>query len=84
MVTSWASANFRQVRGSSVPVYSPRFVFAFRTLFAAHVVISAVGRASAEIATHTTTGKHVVLTEPLPEALGAICSILPLVYFVEA
>ena len=47
-------------------------------------VLSAVGRGSAEIATHTTTGKHIVLTVPLPEALGAICSVLPLDYFVEA
>ena len=35
----------------------------------------------AEIATHTTTGKHIVLTVSLPEALDAICSVLPLDYF---
>ncbi len=29
------------------------------------------------------TGKYIILTEPLPEALGAICSILPLDYFEE-
>ena len=36
---------------------------------------------AAEIATHTTTGKHIILAVPLPEALGAICSVLPLDYF---
>jgi L-fucose mutarotase len=37
----------------------------------------------AEIATHTTTGKHITLATTLPEALDAICSVLPLDYFEE-
>lgn len=42
-----------------------------------------VGAHVAEMATHTTTGKHIVLTVSLPEALDAICSVLPLDYFEQ-
>eukprot|EP00536_Pseudo-nitzschia_multiseries_P009690 jgi/Psemu1/306760/fgenesh1_kg.278_\ len=38
---------------------------------------------AAEVATKTTSKKHIILTVPLPEALDAICSILPLDLFVE-
>ncbi len=38
---------------------------------------------AAEVATQTTTRKCIVLTTTLPEALSAICSVLPLDYFVE-
>ncbi|KAL3807869.1 hypothetical protein ACHAXA_010642, partial [Cyclostephanos tholiformis] len=38
---------------------------------------------AAEIATHTTTGKHIILAVSLPEALGAICSVLPLDFFEQ-
>lgn len=68
----------------------PRVFSTFRfrvvpdAVHSSHTSSLAVGRAPAEIATHTTTGKHIVLTVPLPEALGAICSVLPLDYFVEA
>jgi L-fucose mutarotase len=33
------------------------------------------------VATQTTSGKHILLTVSLPEALGAICSVLPLDFF---
>ena len=39
---------------------------------------------AAEVATKTTSGKCIVLTVSLPEALSAICSVLPLDYFVES
>ena len=29
----------------------------------------------------TTSGKHIILTVPLPEAINAICSVLPLDFF---
>ena len=38
---------------------------------------------AAEVAAKTTSGKCVVLTVPLPEALSAICSVLPLDFFSE-
>jgi L-fucose mutarotase len=38
---------------------------------------------AAEVATKTTSQKCVILTVSLPEALSAICSVLPLDYFVE-
>ena len=38
---------------------------------------------AAQVATQTTSGKHVILTVPLPEALDAICSVLPLDFFEE-
>lgn len=38
---------------------------------------------AAEVATKTTSKKLIVLTVPLPEALSAICSVLPLDFFVE-
>jgi len=38
---------------------------------------------AAQIATATTSGKHVILTVKLPEALEAICSVLPLDFFEE-
>lgn len=31
----------------------------------------------------TTSGKHIILTVPLPEAINAICSVLPLDFFEE-
>lgn len=37
-----------------------------------------------QIATHTTSGKLVTLTVPLPEATRAICSVLPLDFFVKS
>jgi L-fucose mutarotase len=37
-----------------------------------------------EVATKTITGKCITLTVPLPEALSAICSVLPLDYFVDS
>ena len=39
---------------------------------------------AAEVATHTTSGKCVILTTELPESLSAICSVLPLDYFVDS
>jgi L-fucose mutarotase len=36
---------------------------------------------AATVATQTTSGKHILLTVSLPEALGAICSVLPLDFF---
>ena len=36
------------------------------------------------VATHTTTGKHCILTVTLPEALEAICSVLPLDFFEKS
>lgn len=36
---------------------------------------------AAQVATKTTSGKHVMLTVSLPEALDAICSVLPLDFF---
>jgi L-fucose mutarotase len=47
-----------------------------------HLIVSSL-QYIAEIATHTTTGKHITLTTTLPEALDAICSVLPLDYFEE-
>jgi L-fucose mutarotase len=47
-----------------------------------HLIFSSLHN-KAEIATHTTTGKHITLTTTLPEALDAICSVLPLDYFEE-
>lgn len=38
---------------------------------------------AAEVATKTTSGKCIILTVPLPEALSAICSVLPLDYFID-
>lgn len=38
---------------------------------------------AAEVATKTTTGKCIVVTCSLPELLGAICSVLPLDFFVD-
>ena len=37
-----------------------------------------------EVATHTTTGKCILITVSLPEVLSAICSVLPLDYFVTS
>jgi len=37
---------------------------------------------AAEVSTKTTSGKCVILTVSLPETLSAICSVLPLDYFV--
>jgi L-fucose mutarotase len=39
---------------------------------------------AAEVATKTTSKKLVVLTVPLPEATSAICSVLPLDFFVDS
>jgi L-fucose mutarotase len=39
---------------------------------------------AAEVATKTTSGKCIILTVSLPEALSAICSVLPLDCFVES
>jgi L-fucose mutarotase len=39
---------------------------------------------AAEVATKTTSGKCIILTVPLPEALAAICSVLPLDFFVDS
>ena len=39
---------------------------------------------AAEVATKTTSGKCIILTVSLPEALSAICSVLPLDFFVES
>jgi L-fucose mutarotase len=39
---------------------------------------------AAEVATKTTSGKNIILTVPLPEALSAICSVLPLDCFVDS
>mmetsp|Transcript_636 Transcript_636/g.1263 ORF Transcript_636/g.1263 Transcript_636/m.1263 type:complete len:160 (-) Transcript_636:432-911(-) len=38
---------------------------------------------AAQVATQTTLGKHVILTVSLPEALNAVCSVLPLDFFEE-
>mmetsp|Transcript_15667 Transcript_15667/g.18875 ORF Transcript_15667/g.18875 Transcript_15667/m.18875 type:complete len:160 (-) Transcript_15667:181-660(-) len=38
---------------------------------------------AAEVASKTTSGKCIMLTVSLPEALSAICSVLPLDYFVD-
>jgi L-fucose mutarotase len=38
---------------------------------------------AAEVATKTTTGKCIVITSTLPEVLDAICSVLPLDFFVD-
>lgn len=38
---------------------------------------------AANVATHTTSNKHVILTVSLPEAVKAICSVLPLDFFEE-
>ena len=38
---------------------------------------------ASKVASKTTSGKCIVLTVPLPEALSAICSVLPLDYFVD-
>ena len=38
---------------------------------------------AAKVASQTTSGKHIILTVPLPEAIKAICSVLPLDYFEE-
>jgi L-fucose mutarotase len=38
---------------------------------------------AAKVATQTTSGKHCILTVTLPEALQAICSVLPLDFFEE-
>lgn len=39
---------------------------------------------ASEAASKTTSGKCIILTVPLPQALAAICSVLPLDYFVES
>lgn len=39
---------------------------------------------AAAIATQTTSRKCIILTVPLPEALAAICSVLPLDCFVDS
>ena len=36
---------------------------------------------AAQVATKTTSGKHIILTVSLPEAIKAICSVLPLDHF---
>mmetsp|Transcript_7969 Transcript_7969/g.15009 ORF Transcript_7969/g.15009 Transcript_7969/m.15009 type:complete len:159 (-) Transcript_7969:176-652(-) len=36
---------------------------------------------ASQVATKTITGKHVVLSVSLPEALNAVCSVLPLDFF---
>jgi L-fucose mutarotase len=38
---------------------------------------------AASVASKTSSGKCIILTVPLPEALSAICSVLPLDLFVE-
>mmetsp|Transcript_11527 Transcript_11527/g.24573 ORF Transcript_11527/g.24573 Transcript_11527/m.24573 type:complete len:160 (-) Transcript_11527:368-847(-) len=38
---------------------------------------------ASQVATQTTSGKHVILTVSLPEALQSICSVLPLDFFEE-
>ncbi len=38
---------------------------------------------AAQVARHTSTGKHIILTVSLPEALSAICSVLPLDFFED-
>jgi L-fucose mutarotase len=38
---------------------------------------------AATTSTQTKFGKHVILTVPLPEAINAICSVLPLDFFEE-
>lgn len=38
---------------------------------------------AAQVATKTTSQKCIILTTTLPQALDAICSVLPLDYFVE-
>ena len=38
---------------------------------------------AAQVATQTTSKKHCTLTVPLPQALHAICSVLPLDFFEE-
>ena len=38
---------------------------------------------AAEVSTKTTTKKHVIITTSLPPVIDAICSVLPLDYFVE-
>lgn len=39
---------------------------------------------ASQVAKETTSRKHVILTVSLPEALDAICSVLPLDFFVDA
>ena len=38
---------------------------------------------AAEVATKTTTGKCIIITSNLPELLEAICSVLPLDFFID-
>mmetsp|Transcript_22838 Transcript_22838/g.40727 ORF Transcript_22838/g.40727 Transcript_22838/m.40727 type:complete len:160 (+) Transcript_22838:173-652(+) len=38
---------------------------------------------ASQVTTQTTSGKHVILTVSLPQALAAICSVLPLDFFEE-
>lgn len=38
---------------------------------------------ASQVARKTTSGKHVILTVSLPEALDAICSVFPLDFFEE-
>lgn len=47
------------------------------------IIFQPISLLIAEISTHTSTGKHITLTTTLPEALDAICSVLPLDYFEE-
>ena len=47
------------------------------------VLITDINFPAAEVASKTTTGKHVILTTDLPPVIDAICSVLPLDYFSE-
>ncbi len=38
---------------------------------------------AAQVARHTSSGKHIILTVSLPDALSAICSVLPLDFFED-
>ena len=38
---------------------------------------------AAEVATKTTTGKCIVITASMPEVLDAICTLLPLDFFID-
>ena len=67
------------------PILTPDLLWVLRSMgHGDRLVVADANFPAAEVATKTTSGKHIILTTDLPRSLDAILSLLPLDGFVPA
>ena len=85
IVAACATAQAGLLKGVD-PILTPELLHVLRSMgHGDKLVIADVNFPAAEVATKTTSGKNIFLAGvDLPRALEAICSLLPIDYFVDA